>query len=85
MLLATKKGEIKKTPLKEFESVRRAGLIAMGLETGDELVFARLAKDDDDVILVSSPGQGDALRRRRPALRLPHQRRRARHEAQRYR
>lgn len=60
MLLATRKGEIKKTPLKEFESVRRAGLIAMGLEDGDELVFARLARDDDDVIMVSS--QGKAIR-----------------------
>ncbi|HLF76154.1 MAG TPA: DNA gyrase subunit A, partial [Dehalococcoidia bacterium] len=60
MLLATKKGEVKKTPLKEFESVRRAGLIAMGLEQGDELVFARLCKDDDDVVLVSS--QGKAMR-----------------------
>jgi DNA gyrase subunit A len=60
MLLATKKGEVKKTPLKEFESVRRAGLIAMGLEQGDDLVFARLCKDDDDVILVSS--QGKAMR-----------------------
>jgi DNA gyrase subunit A len=60
MLLATKLGEIKKTPLKEFESVRRAGLIAMGLEDGDELVFARLAKEDDDVIMVST--QGKAIR-----------------------
>jgi len=60
MLLATKQGEIKKTPLKEFESVRRAGLISMGLEDGDELVFARLASDDDDVMLVST--QGKAIR-----------------------
>jgi DNA gyrase subunit A len=60
MLLATKMGEIKKTPLKEFESVRRAGLIAMGLEDGDELVFARLASDDDDVMMVST--QGKAIR-----------------------
>ncbi len=60
MLLATKKGEIKKTTLREFESVRRAGLIAMDLEPGDELVFARLAREDDDVILVSS--QGKAIR-----------------------
>ena len=60
MLLATRKGEIKKTPLKEFESVRRAGLIAMGLETGDELAFAGLAKDNDDVIMVSA--QGKAIR-----------------------
>jgi DNA gyrase subunit A len=60
MLLATKMGEIKKTPLKEFESVRRNGLIAMGLEQGDELVFTRLARDDNDVMLVSS--QGKAIR-----------------------
>jgi DNA gyrase subunit A len=60
MLLATRKGEVKKTPLSEFESVRRAGLIAMGLEDGDELVFARPAKDDDDVMMVSS--QGKAVR-----------------------
>jgi DNA gyrase subunit A len=57
MILATKKGEVKKTPLKEFESVRRAGLIAMGLEDGDELVFAQLAKEDDDVMLVSALGK----------------------------
>jgi len=57
MLLATKRGEIKKTPLHEFESVRRAGLIAMALEDGDELVFARLAKEDDDVMIVSSMGK----------------------------
>jgi DNA gyrase subunit A len=60
MLLATKMGEIKKTPLKEFESVRRSGLIAMNLESGDELVFAKLAREDDDVMLVSS--QGKAVR-----------------------
>ncbi|HEY7466038.1 MAG TPA: DNA gyrase subunit A, partial [Dehalococcoidia bacterium] len=57
MILATKRGEVKKTPLKEFESVRRAGLIAMGLEDGDELVFAQLAKEDDDVMLVSTLGK----------------------------
>jgi DNA gyrase subunit A len=60
MLVATKQGEVKKTPLKEFESVRRAGLIAMALEPGDELVFARLVKEDDDIVLISS--QGKAMR-----------------------
>src|SRR4051812_33326171 len=60
MLLATRHGEIKKTPLREFESVRRSGLIAMDLEAGDELVFAHLARDEDDVVLVSS--QGKAIR-----------------------
>ncbi len=57
MLLATKAGEIKKTPLAEFESVRRAGLIAMNLEPGDELVFARLAREDDDVMMITASGK----------------------------
>jgi DNA gyrase subunit A len=60
MLVATKMGEIKKTPLREFESVRRAGLIAMNIESGDSLIFAHLAREDDEVILVSS--QGKAIR-----------------------
>jgi DNA gyrase subunit A len=67
MLLATKRGEIKKTPLSEFESVRRAGLIAMNLEEGDELAFARLAREEDEVVLVSR--QGKAVRFRVRELR----------------
>jgi DNA gyrase subunit A len=62
MLLATKRGEIKKTPLREFESVRRNGLIAMDLEPGDELVFAKLAPEDADVVLVSSQGRASRFR-----------------------
>jgi DNA gyrase subunit A len=60
MLLATKQGEIKKTPLSEFAVVRRAGLIAMNIEAGDELVFARLAHEEDEVMMISS--QGKAIR-----------------------
>ncbi len=43
MLVATKKGEIKKTPMDEFEVVRRSGLIAMNLEEDDELMGARMS------------------------------------------
>lgn len=56
MVLATKLGEVKKTALSEFDSVRRAGLIAMDLEPKDELVVARLAAEGDDVIVVTSDG-----------------------------
>ncbi len=48
---------MKRTRLTEFASVRRSGLIAMDLPDGDELVAARAARDEDDVILVSSDGQ----------------------------
>jgi DNA gyrase subunit A len=57
MLVATKKGEVKKTVMSEFEVVRRNGLIAMNLEEDDELVSARLARADDDVLMVSENGQ----------------------------
>jgi len=56
LLMATHRGEIKKTPLDRFASVRSSGLIAMDLEAGDELVAARLATDKDDVILVTAKG-----------------------------
>ncbi len=57
MVLATRLGTAKKTPLKEFEEVRRNGKIAMRLDDGDELIGARLASDTCDVVLVSSDGQ----------------------------
>jgi DNA gyrase subunit A len=57
MVMATKKGEIKKTSLDKFSAVRSSGLIAMDLEPGDELVSVCMAHDDDDVIMVSKKGQ----------------------------
>ncbi|MDZ4246017.1 MAG: DNA gyrase subunit A [Dehalococcoidia bacterium] len=57
MVLATSKGEIKKTALKNFSSVRSNGLIAMNLETGDELMAARIASEKDDVIMVNENGR----------------------------
>jgi DNA gyrase subunit A len=57
MVVATKLGEVKKTPLKNFANVRRDGLIAMDLEAADELVSAHLASDADDAIIVSARGQ----------------------------
>ncbi len=57
LLMATEKGEIKKTALEYFESVRNSGIIAMDLEEGDELVAAGLASDQDDVVLITEQGQ----------------------------
>jgi DNA gyrase subunit A len=57
LLMATRYGEIKKTPVDSFASVRSSGLIAMDLEPGDELVAACLATDQDDVLLVTEQGQ----------------------------
>jgi DNA gyrase subunit A len=57
MVMATKNGEIKKTSLDKFAVVRSSGLIAMDLEPGDELVSVCMAKDKDDVVLVTQKGQ----------------------------
>jgi DNA gyrase subunit A len=57
LLMATVKGEIKKSSLEYFDSVRSSGIIAMDLEEGDELVAATCARDSDDVVLVTEQGQ----------------------------
>jgi DNA gyrase subunit A len=57
LVLATEKGEVKRTALSEYASVRRNGLITMDLEQGDSLVAARLAVDEDQAILVTARGQ----------------------------
>jgi len=57
LLMATKSGEIKKTYLKNFASIRRSGLIAVSLKNNDELVSARRVTDSDEVILASQNGR----------------------------
>src|SRR5216684_7243077 len=57
MIVATKNGEVKKTAMDEFEVVRRSGLIAMDLEDDDELIGAKLAHADDDVLMITAKGK----------------------------
>ncbi|MBM2825442.1 MAG: gyrA [Dehalococcoidales bacterium] len=56
LLMGSRHGEIKKTALTSFASVRSNGIIAMGVEEGDELLAARIARDDEDVIVVTQKG-----------------------------
>jgi DNA gyrase subunit A len=57
LLMATEKGEIKKSSLEFYDSIRSSGIIAMDLEEGDELVAAGVATDNDDIILITEQGQ----------------------------
>ena len=57
LLMATRCGVIKKTSLDKFSSIKRNGLIAMGLGKEDELVSARIVADSDEVMLVTQKGQ----------------------------
>jgi DNA gyrase subunit A len=53
LVLATKTGLVKKTPLTEYDSPRTGGLIAISLKPGDEVVSAALTNKGDELLLVS--------------------------------
>ena len=56
LVLATKNGLVKKTPLSEYDSPRAGGLIAITLRAGDEVISATLVHEDDELLLVSKKG-----------------------------
>lgn len=57
LVLATRKGLVKKTKLTDFDSNRSGGIVAVNLRDGDELVGAVLCSAEDDLLLVSARGQ----------------------------
>jgi hypothetical protein len=57
LILATRQGKIKKTPLSDYSSVRSTGIIALNLEPGDELAAARLSHGNGDVMVATRKGQ----------------------------
>ena len=56
LLLATRDGLVKKTPLTEYDTNRTGGIIAIKLRDGDELVQALIASAEDDILLISRQG-----------------------------
>jgi DNA gyrase subunit A len=56
LVLATKSGLVKKTPLVEYDSPRTGGLIAISLKGSDEVVSASLVNKGDELLLVSKKG-----------------------------
>lgn len=57
ILMATKKGVVKKTKLSQYENIRRNGLLSIKLDAGDELIWAKLTSGNDDVLLVTHEGK----------------------------
>ncbi len=55
--LLTRRGRIKRVKLSEFSDVRPSGIIAMNLEPGDELGWARATTGDQDFIIVTAGGK----------------------------
>ncbi|KKH48804.1 DNA gyrase subunit A [Methanosarcina sp. 1.H.A.2.2] len=57
LLMATRAGTIKKTPLSEFRNPRKAGIIAVSLDEGDELVKVLLTEGKQEIVMVSKKGK----------------------------
>jgi DNA gyrase subunit A len=57
IFFATRKGTVKKTSLEDFGNVRKGGIIAMGIESGDTLIDVKLTGGHDEVVLITSEGQ----------------------------
>ena len=57
LMMATKKGLVKKTPIKDYENVRKTGLTAIVLRDDDELIEVKATDNNKDIILVTRDGQ----------------------------
>ncbi len=57
LFFTTRLGQVKRTSLDLFQSVRSTGLIAIGLDPDDELAWVRVTTGDDDIVLVTEKGQ----------------------------
>lgn len=57
LFMATKKGIVKKTPLREYANVRKTGLAAISLREDDELIEVKLTDKKKDIILATKYGK----------------------------
>ena len=56
LLIATKKGMVKKTKISDFKNINKSGLISIGLKEGDEVIGVKLTDGEQDVMLVTRNG-----------------------------
>ena len=56
LVMATRNGIIKKTPLEQFERVRATGIRAITISDGDELAWVSISSGEDDVIIATAQG-----------------------------
>ena len=57
LFMATKNGIVKKTPVMEYQNVRKIGLAAISLREDDELIEVKLTDNSKDILLVTKYGQ----------------------------
>ncbi len=57
LIMCTVRGVIKKTPFEQYKNVRNSGLIAINLDTGDELKWIRMTTGKNEILISTSKGQ----------------------------
>lgn len=57
LVLATRSGMIKKTDIREFDSIRKSGKIAISLAEGDELISVQFSTGDSEILVASNEGK----------------------------
>jgi DNA gyrase subunit A len=57
LFMATKKGIVKKTPVKDYENIRKTGLAAINLRDDDKLIEVKITEKDEDIFLFTEFGQ----------------------------
>ncbi len=57
LFMATKNGIVKKTPIKEYENIRKSGLQAINLREDDDLIEVKSTDNKKDIILITKQGQ----------------------------
>lgn len=57
IVMVTKQGIIKRTPVEQYRNVRKSGLIAITLDEGDELAWTRITSGADELIVATRGGQ----------------------------
>lgn len=62
LLTCTRRGTVKRTALSAYANIRQSGLIAVAIEEDDELLTARVVRDDDEVLLGTAGGMSIRFR-----------------------
>ncbi len=57
LFMATEKGLVKKTPIRDYANVRKTGLAAITLREDDKLIEVKITEDDEDILLATKYGQ----------------------------
>jgi DNA gyrase subunit A len=62
LIMATRRGTVKKTPLEQYGRPMKRGIIAINLKEGDELIAATVVKEGEEIVLSSAKGQATRFR-----------------------